>query len=82
MPMDFPDMESLEQAAEVWKFRKPNEGETEPQYRNALADHVSPKDIVESMEIRTGRGWDQFSAREGTELVLRSALQSIENKRK
>ena len=31
-------------AAEVWKFRPPNPGESERVYREALADHVEPKD--------------------------------------
>jgi hypothetical protein len=61
MPMDFPDMRSLIEAAEVHKFRKPNEGESEIQYRQALADHVSTRDPVESEEIRNGCGWDKFN---------------------
>lgn len=76
MPMDFPDMQSLEMAAEVWEFRKPNEGETEAQYRNALADHVQPKDLVESMEIRTSKGWDQFSELQNIDMIRRSAIQN------
>lgn len=74
MPMDFPDMKSLERAAECWKFRKPNEGESEAEYRTALADFVQPKDLVESMEIRAKVGWDKFSERDSTEMVLRAAL--------
>lgn len=61
MPMDFPDMKSLERAAELWKFRKINKDETEIQYRNALADFVSSKDFIESEEIRNGCGWDKWS---------------------
>ena len=61
MPMSFPDMDSLVRAAEVWKFREKDEGETEIQYRTALADFVQDGDLVESMEIRTGKGWDEFS---------------------
>jgi hypothetical protein len=38
MPMDFPDMRSLEMAAEMWKFRQQREGESELQYLIALAD--------------------------------------------
>jgi len=70
MPMDFPDMESLEDAAERWKFRKPNKDETEEQYRAALADFVAPKDFVESCEIRNKVGWDKFS--EGQEFDMLS----------
>jgi len=61
MPMDFPDMASLKRAAECWDFREPEEGETEIQYRTALADFVQDKDLIESMEIRSGKGWDKFS---------------------
>ena len=60
MPMDFPDMKSLEMAASVHKFRKPNKGETEIQYRLALAKHVQPRDFIESEEIRNGVGWDKW----------------------
>lgn len=73
MPMDFPDMQSLIQAAEVWKFRAPNKDESEAGYRKALADHVEPKDLVESQEIRTGKGWDQFSDGENLDMIRRSA---------
>ncbi len=61
MPMDFPDMKSLIFAAEVHKFRKPEEGEEEIIYRTALADHVAPRDFIESEEIRNGCGWDQWN---------------------
>ena len=61
MPMDFPDMRSLINAAKVHKFRKSNDGETEIQYRQALADHVKLRDFVESEEIRNGSGWDKWN---------------------
>ena len=59
MPMSFPDMRSLISAADVHGFRKLEVDETEIQYRTALADFVQDKDSVESMEIRSGRPWDQ-----------------------
>lgn len=71
MPMDFPDMKSLEMAAEVHGFRKINENETEQEYRSALASHVEPRDYVESCEIRNGKGWDKFSDAENMMMVLR-----------
>lgn len=74
MPMNFPDMSSLIQAAEVHKFRQPHEGESEADYRLELAHHVEPIDLVESMEIRTSVGWDQFSERDNVSMLLRSAL--------
>ena len=47
--------------ARVWGFRGLKEGETEIQYRTDLADFVQDKDMIESMEIRTGKGWDKFT---------------------
>ena len=41
--MDIPDEETT-------KFRQPHEGESEAEFRGALADFVLPKDRVESME--------------------------------
>lgn len=61
MPMNFPDMKSLEFAAKVWKFRELNEGEAEIEYRTALADFVASKDLIESEEIRNGVGWDKWN---------------------
>lgn len=76
MPMDFPDMKSLEFAAECHKFRKPNEGETEADYRAALASHVEPIDLVESMEIRSKHGWDKFDESENMQMLMRSAMRN------
>lgn len=76
MPMDFPDMKSLERAAECWKFRKPEEGETEEHYRAALADRVEPDDFIESQEIRNKVGWDKFSTDQNRGMLMRSALRS------
>jgi hypothetical protein len=61
MPMNFPDMKSLKLAAEVHKFREPMDNETEDDYRQALHDHVKPKDRVESFEILFKVGWNQWS---------------------
>ncbi len=73
MPMDFPDMKSLLRAAECWKFRAPEEGETEEHYREALADRVQPDDFVESLEIRNKVGWDKFSKAQNVDMISRSA---------
>lgn len=56
MPMDFPDMKSLIDAAKVHKFRPPEFGELEKDYRAALAAHVRPFDRIESIEIACGYG--------------------------
>lgn len=74
MPMDFPDMNSLKKAAELWKFRKPADGETEDAYRIALADHVQPRDYVESLEIRNKVGWDQFTQEQNRNMLRRRGL--------
>jgi hypothetical protein len=61
MPMSFPDMRSLKQAARVHKFREPNENESEAEFRSALVAHVKPIDMIESYEIKFGVGWDRFT---------------------
>ena len=73
MPMDFPDMASLEQAAEAHGFRKPGSDETEPQYRSALADHVAPLDFIESQEIRNGIGWDKWDEQQNIDMLARAS---------
>ena len=76
MPMDFPDMKSLKDAAEVHKFRLPNEEETEADFRSALADHVKSRDFVESEGIRTGHGWDKFTDSENQGMLGRAAFRA------
>lgn len=72
--MSFPDLNALIYAAKVHKFRELNTDETEDEYRVALADHVQPIDLLESMEIRTGKGWDEFTDLENIEVLLRGGL--------
>ena len=76
MPMDFPDMKSLKNAAEVHRFRQPRKGETEADFRRALADHVRPIDFVESEEIRTDHGWDKFTDSESRGMLGRAFSRS------
>ena len=64
MPMSFPDMMSLMNRAQIWKFRMPHDGEKEAEYRMALYAFVLPKDSIEAGEIRTGKGWDQWNETE------------------
>lgn len=71
MPMDFPDMSSLTQRATQRDFRQPHEGETEAQFRAAFADFMQPIDLVESMEIRTCRGWDNMNKVQTNEMLSR-----------
>lgn len=71
MPQDFPDMNSLCRAAEAWEFRSPRDGEAEADYRTALADHVQPKDYIESLEIRNKVGWDKFSDVQNMDMLRR-----------
>lgn len=59
--MNFPDMNSLIETGEVHKFRSPNLGEKEFDYRMALARHVRSIDRIESFEIEFGIGWDKWS---------------------
>lgn len=74
MPMDFPDMKALERAAQVHKFRGPNEGESEDDFRTALADHVAPIDFIESEEIRNKVGWDQWNEEQRAAMLRRKGL--------
>lgn len=68
--MDFPD-ESLAQTAELHRFRQQGKEETIESFRSALADHVKSIDFIESMEIRTGKGWDKFSELENMDMLNR-----------
>jgi hypothetical protein len=63
-------MDSLVRAAKQHKFREPLEGESEDDFRAALARHVRPIDMIEASEIATSRGWDQQRPEE----VLRHSL--------
>lgn len=58
MPMSFPDMKSLMGRAQVRGFRQPHAGEGEDEYREAFATFMRDVDLVESLEIADGRGWD------------------------
>lgn len=60
MPMSFPTFESLKARASQRKFREPMEGETEAEFREAFADFMVKVDMIESMEIRTSVGWDEW----------------------
>jgi hypothetical protein len=71
MPVDFPDLDSLKEAAKIHKFRSINENETEDDYRNVLADHVSDVDFIESQEIRNKIGWDQWDSGQELDSLLR-----------
>lgn len=73
MPMNFPDMKSLERHAEMVGFRKPNETELEAEYRMKLAAFVEPMDFIESQEIRNKVGWDKFSDEQNKEMLRSSA---------
>ena len=68
--MDFPDMNSLKSAAECHQFRKPRKGESEDDYRAALADHVKPIDKIESYEIRFKVGWHEWTAQQKNQALL------------
>lgn len=64
MPMDFPDMKSLEEAASVHGFRQPKKDEKERWYRKELAIHVLPIDSIEAYEILFSRGWNDWTDEE------------------
>lgn len=91
MPMDFPDHASVvnrvcepedpTRAARLRSvglqfFRRPSDGESEAEFREAAADFVRTirRDPVEAAEIRTGRGWDRQSSFE----ILREVPGTLE----
>lgn len=57
MPMSFQNMESLKARATQRKFRQPIENESEADYRTAFANFMVSVDMIESMEIRSSKGW-------------------------
>ena len=69
MPMDFPDMKSLENAAKIHSFRQPHEDEPEAAFRQALACHVAQIDFIEGCEIRFSVGWDKFTDEQNLEML-------------
>ena len=71
MPMSFPDLDSLKDAAKVHHFRPPEEDESEEDFRVALANHVSSIDLVESEEIRNKVGWDKFTDTQNRSMLTR-----------
>lgn len=74
MPRNFPDWQSLINAAECHDFRAPMRDESEADYRSALADHVAPRDFIESQEIRTGKGWDKWSESDNKDMLRRKGI--------
>ena len=77
MPMDFPDMNSLKFCAKMYKFRQPLPDEEEEDFREALANHVEPRGLIESMEIRNKVGWDKFSEKQNRDMLIRGFLRNI-----
>jgi hypothetical protein len=71
MPMSFPDIESLKRRADQRGFRQPNEDELESQFRKEFSDFMESVDLVESMEIRTSKGWDEFNEKQKINLLER-----------
>lgn len=74
MPMSFPNMQSLKDRAMQRGFRTSNDGETTDQYRTAFANYMIKVDMVESMEIRSSKGWDQWSPEQGVQLMRDSGI--------
>ena len=70
MPMSFPDFESLRRRVEQRNFRKPNEGETEEEFRQAFAEYMQEADPVEAHEIRAGKGWDEWDGGNQHEMLV------------
>lgn len=77
MPMDFPDVKSLQRAAKIHDFRDIAENESEDDYRNALADHVSKRDFIESEEIRNKVGWNKWNDEQKKNMLRRQGLNIV-----
>jgi hypothetical protein len=75
--MSFPDMASLVRRAEIRKFRAPTEGETEDEYREALATYVQRTDMIEAGEIRIGKGWDEWGEAERMDVLQRTTAATV-----
>jgi len=71
MPMNFPDLDSLQRVAKVHGFREIKPDEKEDEYRNALADHVASRDFIESQEIRHKVGWDKWDEKQKRDMLAR-----------
>lgn len=69
MPMSFPDLTSLTNRAKQRGFRQPKPDESIVDYRAAFALFMRDVDKVESMEISSGSGWDQWSLEESEKLL-------------
>jgi len=67
--MNYPN---LQQAAEIYNFRKQNPDEAEVDYRAAMANHVAAIDPTGAMEIKLNKPHDDFT---DDELLTLLALQ-------
>jgi hypothetical protein len=72
MPINVPDHDAVVREAQKHKFREPLIDESDDQYRTALADHVFKIDKVAGHEIRTGRGWDEWTASDRSDFIART----------
>ena len=70
MPIDFPNMDSLINRARLRGFRMPEPGETEDSYRQEFSVFMCGVDMIESIEIATGTGWDKITPMEMMEHLL------------
>ena len=71
MPISVPDHDAVLREAKKHMFREPRLDEPEEQYRTALADHVGRRDKIAGHEIRTGRGWDEWTASDRSDFNAR-----------
>lgn len=67
MPMTFDSFESVQPLAEYLHLREPFPDESLEDYRCFVADN--DPDIVEAMELRSGRGWAKFTEKDKRDLL-------------
>ncbi len=72
MPINVPSHETVLREARKHRYREPRPGESEEDYRTSLAEHVFNIDKVAGHEIRTGRGWDEWTASDRADFIART----------
>ena len=72
MPMNFPDLAALRRSFDHPKALPYRDGESEADYRERCAKWSEDRwgDHIQAQEIRSGKGWDRWGAREFDAAVL------------
>lgn len=60
---------NLEQAAEIYNFRRQNPDESAQDYREAMANHIAPLDATSALEILLNKRHEDFDKDEQLALI-------------